>query len=62
MKPVTLIFPDNLTLADFLIKEKISNVLVSSNDQSITAPLTDKQIDRATDDYLAWLKPMKERD
>jgi len=58
MKKALLLFPDSMSMADFLIKEKISHAEVNSNEQTLIAPLDDKQIVRAETVYSAIFKTM----
>ena len=56
MKQAVLIFPDTSAMADFLVKEKISNAHVDSIEQTVTSKFTDKQISTAEKLYNAMLK------
>ena len=56
MKQVVLLFPDTAAIADFLIKEKISNAQVDSIEQTVTSKFTNKQISTAEKIYKAMLK------
>jgi len=58
MKQVVLIFPDTSAMADFLVREKISNAHVDSLEQTVTSTFTDKQISAAEKLYNAVLKKM----
>ena len=56
MKQSVLIFPDTSAIADFLVREKISNADVDSIEQTVTSTFTDKQISTAEKLYNAMLK------
>jgi hypothetical protein len=58
MKEAKLIFPDNSAMAEFLVREKVSNAQVDSNEQELTALLPDKKIEAAERIYGAILKKM----
>lgn len=54
MHQVTLIFPDTSTIADFILTHAVSNIEVSSKEQKLTAPLTERQISIAIQQYGAF--------
>ena len=56
MKKVVLIFPDNISMAEFILSQKPSKVETNSIERSIVAVLTDKQIEVACKTYGASLK------
>jgi len=56
MKQSVLIFPVTSAMADFLVREKISNADVDSIEQTVTSTFTDKQISTAEKLYNAMLK------
>jgi hypothetical protein len=58
MKQVVLIFPDTSAIADFIVKEKISNAEINSIEQTVISTLTDKQIIDAETIYKAMVKKM----
>ena len=58
MKEVKLIFPDNKSMADFLVREKVNNAEVDSNEQMLTAVMPDNKIVAAETLYGAILKKM----
>jgi hypothetical protein len=61
MKEVTLIFPDNWALAEFLVKEQVNNAEADSHEQELTALLPDNKITAAESIYGAILKKMTPR-
>jgi hypothetical protein len=61
MKEVKLIFPDNSALAEFLVKEQVSNAEADSHEQELTALLPDNKIRAAESIYGAILKKMTPR-
>ena len=56
MKKVVLLFPDNISMAEFILSEKPSKVETNSIERSIDAVLTDKQIEIACKRHGASLK------
>ena len=58
MKRVVLIFPDTTTIADFIVKQKVSNAQVDSIEQTLTSSLSDKQIAIAETVYKAMVKKL----
>ena len=56
MKEVVLIFPDVQSMADFIIKEKISNAEADSFEQTVIGAVSEDQIDIAKEVYGAMLK------
>jgi hypothetical protein len=56
MREVKLIFPDNSTMAEFVVKEKVNNAEVNSHEQILTAALEDDKILVAETMYGAILK------
>ena len=58
MKKVVLTFPDSISMANFIIREKIRGAQVSSFDKILVAPMSDKQIVSAETLYGAVLKEM----
>lgn len=44
MKKVVLIFPDTTSIANFILKERVSNSEVNSNEYTLIGVLTDRQI------------------
>jgi hypothetical protein len=61
MKEVTLIFPDNSALAEFVVKEQVNNAEADSHEQELTALLPDNKITAAENIYGAILKKMTPR-
>jgi hypothetical protein len=61
MKEVTLIFPDNSALAEFVVKEQVNNAEADSHEQELTALLPDNKITAAESIYGAILKKMTPR-
>jgi hypothetical protein len=59
MKKVVLIFPDTLSMADFILTQRVSNAEVNSVSHTIVAPMTDKQIIIAETEYGAILKALR---
>jgi hypothetical protein len=55
MKPVTLIFPDTTSLAEFILRLRISNSESNSANKSLTAKLSDHLINVACKEYGARL-------
>jgi hypothetical protein len=53
---VILIFPDQASIADFIVSSSPDNAEVDSLEQSLTAVLTPKEIELARDLYGAMLK------
>ena len=51
-----MIFPDNMSIANFIIKEKIRAAEVNSFEKILIAPMNDKQIESAETLYGAILK------
>jgi hypothetical protein len=58
LRQVELVFPDTTAIADFIIKQKLSNVQVNSIEQTVISALTDKQIAIAETIYNAMVKKM----
>lgn len=56
MKRVVLIFPDHLSIADFILTQKPQKAEVNSNEQTVTATLTVTDIEVAKQVYQAILK------
>jgi hypothetical protein len=56
MKQVVLIFPDHLSIADYVLSQKVRNAEVNSDEQTVTATLTEMDIKVATETYGAILK------
>ena len=53
MKHIVLYFPDTSSLADFIITNKIRNAQVSTQDQSLSAVLSEELIELASTQYGA---------
>jgi len=53
MRTISLIFPDNVAMSEFVVKQKLHHAEVYSGEQMLTAELTDEQIDIARTDYDA---------
>jgi hypothetical protein len=51
MEKVVMIFPDNLTLSQFLEGRNLSHAEVYSRHHSIVAPLSEKEIEVARKDF-----------
>lgn len=60
MRIVILIFPDTLMMSDFIMQCRISNAEVNSRDLTLTAVLSEKQIEVACAKYQAFLRNNKE--
>jgi hypothetical protein len=58
MKEVKLIFPDNMTLTEFVLKQKVNHAEVDSREQTLTAVMPDDKIVVAETIYGAILKKM----
>jgi hypothetical protein len=58
MKEVKLIFPDNVTLTEFVLKQKVNHAEVDSREQTLTAVMPDDKIAVAESLYGAILKGM----
>ena len=58
MKEVKLIFPDNLSMADFVLKEKVNNAEANSQEQILTAEMPHEKVVVAETLYGAILKKM----
>lgn len=56
MKKVVLLFPDNISMAEFILAQKPTKVETNSIERSITAVLTDRQIEIACKSHGASLK------
>ena len=56
MKKIVMIFPDNTSMANFIIREKIRSVEVNSFENVLVAPMNDKQVASAETLYGAILK------
>lgn len=56
MKKIVMIFPDNSSMANFIIREKITGAEVNSFEKVLVAPMNDKQIVIAKTLYGAILK------
>ena len=56
MKKIVMIFPDNSSMANFIIREKITGAEVNSFEKVLVAPMNDKQIVSAQTLYGAILK------
>ena len=56
MKEVVLIFPDVQSMADFIVREQISNAEADSFEQTIIGAVSEDQIDIAKEVYGAMLK------
>jgi hypothetical protein len=53
MQRVTLIFPDTVSIADFILHHNVRNGLVDSIEQTLTASMFKEQINIACSDYGA---------
>jgi hypothetical protein len=62
MKIVVMLFPDTTSIADFVMSERISNAEVNSFEQTLIAPMIDKQIVKAETVYGAILKAIIPKD
>jgi hypothetical protein len=51
-----MIFPDSMSMANFIIREKIRGAEVNSIEKTLVAPMNDKQIVSAETLYGAILK------
>ena len=56
MKKTVMIFPDNTSMANFIIREKIRGAEVNSFEKVLVGPMNDKQIVSAETLYGAILK------
>jgi len=56
MKKVTLLFPDSITLADFVLTHQIRGAAVHSCEQKLEAALSEKLLAIATKEYGATLQ------
>jgi hypothetical protein len=61
MGKVKMVFPDNTTMAEFVIREQVKNAEVDSREQELTALLPDNKIISAEMMYGAILKKMTPR-
>lgn len=60
MKKTTLLFPDTISLADFVLKHQIKGAEVHSCKQTLDAALSEKLLTIATKDYGAILQKASE--
>ena len=58
MKKVVMIFPDNTSMANFIIREKIRGAEVNSLEKALVAPINDQQIASAETLHGAILKTL----
>jgi hypothetical protein len=58
MKKVVMIFPDNTSMANFIIREKIRGAEVNSFEKALVAVMNDQQIASAETLYGAILKTL----
>jgi hypothetical protein len=58
MKKAVLLFPDSISIAQFIHEEKVSHAEVYSNEKILVAPMEDEQIVKAELIYKAVLKVM----
>lgn len=56
MKRVVLLFPDHLSIADFVLSQKLRNPEINSQEQTVTGILTEADIQVAQAIYGAILK------
>jgi hypothetical protein len=56
MKKVMMVFPDTSSMADFILNECVSNAEVNSVEQTLVAPMSERQIVKAETAYGAILK------
>jgi len=56
MKKTVMVFPDNTSMANFIIREKIRGAEVNSFEKTLVARMNDKQIVSAETLYGAILK------
>lgn len=56
MKRVVLLFPDHLSIADFVLSQKLRNPEINSQEQTVTGILTETDIQVAQAIYGAILK------
>lgn len=61
MKYVTIFFPDNESLADYLIKTKPANAEANSKEQSLLAWLPDDEIVKAELQYNGFSTPANKK-
>jgi hypothetical protein len=60
MKKVTLLFPDHLTIADYILSEKVRDANVDFSQQTLTAALTEQDIEVAHARYGAVVHPSQD--
>jgi hypothetical protein len=60
MKKVTLLFPDHLTIADYILSEKVRDANVDFSQQTLTAALTEQDIEVALERYGAVVHPSQD--
>jgi hypothetical protein len=53
MQRVTLIFPDTVSIANFILHHNVYNALVDSIEQTLTASMFKEQLNIACSDYGA---------
>jgi hypothetical protein len=58
MKKAVLFFPDNASMAEFVIKEKVKQAELNSSEQTLVADMEDEEIIKAETLYGAVLKAM----
>jgi hypothetical protein len=56
MKEVMMVFPDTSSMSDFIVNECVSNAEVNSFEQTLVAPISERQIVKAETVYGAILK------
>jgi hypothetical protein len=56
MKEVMMVFPDTSSMADFIVNECVSYAEVNSVEQTLVAPISERQIVKAETVYGAILK------
>lgn len=56
MKKVILLFPDTVAMAEFILSQRIPRTQCNTRDKTLTAQMTDQQIETARRQYGASIK------
>jgi hypothetical protein len=56
MRKVVLIFPDVISIAEFVLSYKVAKIIIDSSEKKLTGIISDKHLDIAVKQYGARIK------
>ena len=56
MRKVVLIFPDVISIAEFVLNYKVAKIIIDSSEKRVTGIISDKHLDIAVKQYGAKVK------